>query len=105
MQLHASQTCKPSVQIRSVRLVLQRPNRLLYRSSAYLRPCAGVSHRREDMTENEGSGFKFGLANLTPAETNNITVTFPDGAKREFAKGTTGFEIAKGISPSLAKRT
>jgi len=57
------------------------------------------------MTENEGSGFKFGLANLTPAENNNITVTFPDGAKREFAKGTTGFEIAKGISPSLAKRT
>ncbi|WPO40449.1 threonine--tRNA ligase [Tardiphaga sp. 42S5] len=57
------------------------------------------------MTENEGSGFKFGLANLTPAETNNITVTFPDGAKREFARGTTGFEIAKGISPSLAKRT
>ncbi|MGM4891049.1 threonine--tRNA ligase [Tardiphaga sp. 839_C3_N1_4] len=57
------------------------------------------------MTENEGSGFKFGLANLTPAETNNVTVTFPDGAKREFAKGTTGFEIAKGISPSLAKRT
>lgn len=57
------------------------------------------------MTENDGSGFKFGLANLTPAETNNITVTFPDGAKREFAKGTTGFEIAKGISPSLAKRT
>ncbi|MGM4917368.1 threonine--tRNA ligase [Tardiphaga sp. 813_E8_N1_3] len=57
------------------------------------------------MTENEGSGFKFGLANLTPAETNHITVTFPDGAKREFAKGTTGFEIAKGISPSLAKRT
>ncbi|KAA0076414.1 threonine--tRNA ligase [Tardiphaga sp. P9-11] len=96
---------KPSAQLRSARLVLQRPNRLLYRSSAYLRPCAGVSHRREDMTENEGSGFKFGLANLTPAETNNITVTFPDGAKREFAKGTTGFEIAKGISPSLAKRT
>lgn len=57
------------------------------------------------MTENEGSGFKFGLANLTPAENNSITVTFPDGAKREFAKGTTGFEIAKGISPSLAKRT
>lgn len=57
------------------------------------------------MTENEGSGFKFGLANLTPAENNNITVTFPDGAKREFAKGTTGFDIAKGISPSLAKRT
>jgi threonyl-tRNA synthetase len=58
------------------------------------------------MTENnEAAGFKFGLANLTPAENNNITVTFPDGAKREFPKGTTGFEIAKGISPSLAKRT
>ncbi|MET0706308.1 MAG: TGS domain-containing protein, partial [Tardiphaga sp.] len=49
------------------------------------------------------SGFQFGLANLTPA--NQITVTFPDGAAREFAPGITGFEIAKGISPSLAKRT
>jgi threonyl-tRNA synthetase len=57
------------------------------------------------MTENEAAGFKFGLANLTPAEQNKIIVTFPDGAQREFAKGTTGFEIAKGISPSLAKRT
>jgi len=34
-----------------------------------------------------------------------ITLTFPDGARREFPKGTTGFDIAKGISPSLAKRT
>ena len=34
-----------------------------------------------------------------------IHVTFPDGAVREFAPGTTGLEIAKGISPSLAKRT
>jgi threonyl-tRNA synthetase len=33
------------------------------------------------------------------------TLTFPDGARREFAPGTTGLEIAKGISPSLAKRT
>jgi threonyl-tRNA synthetase len=57
------------------------------------------------MTENEAAGFKFGLANLTQAEQNKIIVTFPDGAQREFAKGTTGFEIAKGISPSLAKRT
>jgi threonyl-tRNA synthetase len=51
------------------------------------------------------SGFQFGLANLTPADQNKVTVTFPDGAQREFAKGITGFEIAKGISPSLAKRT
>ena len=37
------------------------------------------------------SGFQFGLANLKPAEPlEKITVTFPDGAKREYAKGTTG---------------
>ncbi|WP_436427094.1 TGS domain-containing protein, partial [Enterococcus faecium] len=34
-----------------------------------------------------------------------VKVTFPDGAEREFPKGTTGLDIAKGISPSLAKRT
>lgn len=34
-----------------------------------------------------------------------IRVTFPDGAHREFSPGITGLEIAKGISPSLAKRT
>ena len=34
-----------------------------------------------------------------------ITLTFPDGARRQYAPGTTGHEIAKGISPSLAKRT
>jgi len=59
------------------------------------------------MTENEGSGFKFGLANLTPADQNNanVNLTFPDGAVRQYPTGTTGFDIAKGISPSLAKRT
>ena len=52
------------------------------------------------------SGFQYGLANLKPAEPQQkVTVTFPDGAKREFPKDTTGLEIAKGISPSLAKRT
>ena len=34
-----------------------------------------------------------------------ISVTFPDGAQRQFDPGVTGFEIAKSISPSLAKRT
>jgi threonyl-tRNA synthetase len=34
-----------------------------------------------------------------------ISVTFPDGAQRQFAPGVSGFEIAKSISPSLAKRT
>jgi threonyl-tRNA synthetase len=34
-----------------------------------------------------------------------ITLSFPDGARRDYPAGTTGLEIAKGISPSLAKRT
>ena len=34
-----------------------------------------------------------------------IALTFPDGATREFPKDITGLDIAKGISPSLAKRT
>jgi threonyl-tRNA synthetase len=53
------------------------------------------------------SGFQFGLANLTPPPPppDNVIVTFPDGKMREYPRGTTGLEIAKGISPSLAKRT
>ncbi|MGB5901973.1 MAG: threonine--tRNA ligase [Xanthobacteraceae bacterium] len=51
------------------------------------------------------SGFQFGLANLKPAESLNVTLTFPDGARRDVNKGVTGLEIVKGISPSLAKRT
>src|SRR6201985_675620 len=34
-----------------------------------------------------------------------IAVTFPDGARRDYPQNTTGLDIAKGISPSLAKRT
>lgn len=34
-----------------------------------------------------------------------VALTFPDGARREYPDNVTGFEIAKGISPSLAKRT
>jgi threonyl-tRNA synthetase len=54
------------------------------------------------------SGFQYGLANLKPiasAEANMITLTFPDGAQRQFPQNITGIDIAKGISPSLAKRT
>ena len=51
------------------------------------------------------SGLKYSLANLKPVESTKVTVTFPDGAAREFPKNTTGLDIAKGISPSLAKRT
>jgi threonyl-tRNA synthetase len=34
-----------------------------------------------------------------------VALTFPDGARREYPDNITGLEIAKGISPSLAKRT
>ena len=34
-----------------------------------------------------------------------IEVVFPDGAARAYEPGTTGFQIATAISPSLAKRT
>ena len=34
-----------------------------------------------------------------------ISVTFPDGAQRQFEPGVSGLDIAKSISPSLAKRT
>src|SRR5208283_3405419 len=34
-----------------------------------------------------------------------IHVTFPDGASRPFEPGVSGLDIAKSISPSLAKRT
>src|SRR5271157_4596663 len=34
-----------------------------------------------------------------------IAITFPDGAQRNFEPGVSGVDIAKGISPSLAKRT
>src|SRR4029450_12251769 len=34
-----------------------------------------------------------------------VALTFPDGARREYPKGSTGLDVAKQISPSLAKRT
>src|SRR5262252_5271517 len=39
------------------------------------------------------------------AVTGSITLTFADGARREYPKGSTGLNVAKAISPSLAKRT
>jgi threonyl-tRNA synthetase len=39
------------------------------------------------------------------AEQGMVALTFPDGARREYSKDITGLDIAKGISPSLAKRT
>src|SRR5450756_2288216 len=51
------------------------------------------------------SGFQYSVANLKPVESSTIALTFPDGARREFPRNITGLDIAKGISPSLAKRT
>src|SRR6266702_3103383 len=34
-----------------------------------------------------------------------VAVTFPDGARRDYPNGITGLDVAKAISPSLAKRT
>src|ERR1700692_415606 len=51
------------------------------------------------------SGFQYSVANLKPVESSKIALTSPDGARREFPKNITGLDIAKGISPSLAKRT
>ncbi len=34
-----------------------------------------------------------------------VTITFPDGASRAFEPGLSGLDIAKSISPSLAKRS
>jgi threonyl-tRNA synthetase len=34
-----------------------------------------------------------------------VALTFPDGARRDYPANITGLDVAKGISPSLAKRT
>jgi threonyl-tRNA synthetase len=59
--------------------------------------------RRSELKEAPMSDFKYSLTNLKPVEM--ITLTFPDGAQRQYPRGITGLDIAKGISPSLAKRT
>jgi threonyl-tRNA synthetase len=40
-----------------------------------------------------------------PTSAIDVTLTFPDGASRKVKSGMTGLEVAKSISPSLAKRT
>ena len=46
------------------------------------------------------SGFQYSITNLKPAEpTQKVTLTFPDGATRDFPKDSTGFDFARGISP------
>ena len=42
---------------------------------------------------------------VSDEKSSQVTITFPDGKSREIPAGTSGLEIAKSISPSLAKRT
>src|SRR5581483_3708441 len=92
---------------------LQRPNPLLYRHfPAYLRSFAGVSFRSPAMSDPKSpdrkseSGFQYSLSNLKTAQPlEKVIITFPNGDKREFPRNITGFDIARSISPSLAKRT
>src|ERR1051325_7808549 len=44
-------------------------------------------------------------SSAAPSSPNNIALTFPNGTRSEYPANTTGLDIAKGISPSLAKRT
>jgi threonyl-tRNA synthetase len=48
-----------------------------------------------------------GMAGAQPVAKSapQIALTFPDGAKRDYPAGVSGLDVAKGISPSLAKRT
>src|SRR3979411_895108 len=46
------------------------------------------------------SGFQYSVANLKPVESSKVALTFPDGAQREFPKGITRTDVAKGISRS-----
>src|ERR1700724_611720 len=87
---------------------LQRPIPLLYPSGSRLPAFVRRSEPQEKAMSDpkSESGFQYSITNLKPAEPEHkITLTFPDGAQREFPKDITGLEIAKGISPSLAKRT
>lgn len=52
------------------------------------------------------SSAEFSPAAARPQHSRNIvTLTFPDGARRDYPAGTSGLEVAKSIAPSLAKRT
>src|ERR1035437_9135164 len=75
------------------------------RLPALVRRSAPQETAMPDDNKKPAPGFVFSLTNLKPVESGNIALTFPDGARREFPKKITGLDIAKGISPSLAKRT
>jgi threonyl-tRNA synthetase len=57
------------------------------------------------MADPAGAAAPSSAQNAPASSANSIALTFPDGARREYPQGITGLDIAKGISPSLAKRT
>ena len=63
---------------------------------AYPRSFVGVSHRSAPWPTLPAPQLRL---------FRTIALTFPDGARREYPQDITGLDIAKGISPSLAKRT
>src|SRR3984893_8889630 len=65
--------------------------------------------RGQSESKNKFRGLQKSLRRLVSASEQEgakalISVTFPDGASRPFEPGVSGFDIAKSISPSLAKR-
>src|ERR1700743_1674364 len=78
---------------------------LFPRLPALVRRSEPQENAMSDDAKKPAPGFQYSLTNLKPVESSKIALPFPDGAKREFARNITGVDIAKGISPSLAKRT
>src|SRR4051812_6193491 len=57
------------------------------------------------MPDSAGAAAPASPSAPAPSSAKQIALTFPDGARREYPANITGLDIAKGISPSLAKRT
>ena len=57
------------------------------------------------MPDPAGAAAPASSSAAAPSSAKQIALTFPDGACREYPANITGLDIAKGISPSLAKRT
>ena len=67
---------------------------------------SGPAFRTLKNTENRPAMLTcIGSQRVSKQERMMVALTFPDGARRDYPNGTTGLDIAKGISPSLAKRT
>jgi threonyl-tRNA synthetase len=61
--------------------------------------------RRGKSVTGSNSAYLHWYAASEQQERRMVALTFPDGARREYQDGISGLDIAKSISPSLAKRT